>query len=404
MIQINDKTQCCGCTACRCVCPAGAIQMVMDEEGFLYPSADAAQCIGCGRCVTVCPCQSGVEDAASRGSSYLAIQTKEETKRMESTAGGAFSLIAVEILRRHGLVYGAGYREMTVCHKTARTEAELRELFGSKYVQSNLGDTFLEIRRHLQEDRLILFAGTPCQVHGLKRYLGDPPNLITIDLLCLGVSSPAVFHRWISYLSDKYRKPVRSIQFRNKKFGYAVSNVRVVFNGGQILEQTYDSKSYAKTFFSGYNVRPSCYQCHFRSIPRVSDFTIGDCMQIGAYSRDMDDDKGTTSLWIHTEKARQILKYIQENARWIEIEKSCCNIIESGNIQLKIPADRSAFFSDAARLPYKAFIQKWAPDTAKSRCASSLRIALHRLPFGTYVFKKIRRSQSRHFRKKFLNR
>ena len=142
MIQINDKTQCCGCTACRCVCPAGAIQMVMDEEGFLYPSADAAQCIGCGRCVTVCPCQSGVEDAASRGSSYLAIQTKEETKRMESTAGGAFSLIAVEILRRHGLVYGAGYREMTVCHKTARTEAELRELFGSKYVQSNLGDTF----------------------------------------------------------------------------------------------------------------------------------------------------------------------------------------------------------------------------------------------------------------------
>ena len=226
MIQINDKTQCCGCSACRCVCPADAIQMVADEEGFLYPSVDAAQCIGCGRCVAVCPCQSGTEGASSLSSSYLAVQTKEETKRMESTAGGAFSLIAGEILRRRGLVYGAGYTQMTLCHKAAQTEEELRELFGSKYVQSRLGDTFLKIRRQLMENRLILFAGTPCQVHGLKRYLGDSPNLITIDLLCLGVSSPAVFHRWIAYLSDKYRKPVRSVQFRNKNFGYSVSNVR----------------------------------------------------------------------------------------------------------------------------------------------------------------------------------
>lgn len=404
MIQINDKAQCCGCTACRCVCPVGAIQMAMDREGFFYPTVDTVQCIRCGRCITVCPYQSSAKLIASICSSHLAIQTKEEQKRVESTAGGAFSLIAEEVLKRHGLVYGAGYKEMEVCHKAAYTEEELRELVGSKYVQSKLENTFFEIRRHLQEGRLILFVGTPCQVYGLKRYLGDHQNLITMDLICLGVSSPAIFHQWISYLSDKYHKPVRFIQFRNKEFGYSVSNVRVWFDDGCILEQTYDSKSYTKTIFEGYNVRPSCYRCKFRCMPRISDFTIGDCIQIGTYSRDMDDDKGTTSLWIHTEKARQIFKSIQENAQWIEIEKSCSNIIESGKIALKIPAERSDFFFDAISLPYRDFIHKWVPDTIKSRSASIFRIIVHRLPFGTYVFKKIRRSQSRRFKKRILNR
>lgn len=300
MIQITNKSQCCGCTACFSICEHNAISMVADEEGFLYPAVDLSACIRCVICEDTCPYRVHREKDRETSSLHIAVQYKDEEKRIESTAGGAFSLIADYILEKKGVVYSVGYDDMIVCHKLAVEKKDLAEMRGSKYVQSTLKDTFCEIYRFLDKKRTVLFVGTPCQVHGLNSYLRKKnctlDKLITIDLLCLGVSSPGVFEKWVKFLGEKYGDRVSGIEFRNKHFGYAATNVRIHFQNQRILEQKFDTKAYIKTFFSGYNVRPSCYECKFRTMPRVSDFTIGDFIQIGDYSKEMDDDKGTTSL------------------------------------------------------------------------------------------------------------
>lgn len=400
MIRIEDKKKCCGCTACYSICGEHAITMELDDEGFMYPRIDAEKCIDCRACEKVCPYIKYTEISEKYHSIQLAVQYKDEGKREASTAGGAFSLIADYVLEQDGIVYGVGYDNMIVCHKQAGTEEDLAQMRGSKYVQSTLNDTFQEIFRLLKKKKTVLFVGTPCQVHGLKNCTGENPYLITMDLLCLGVSSPGIFGRWVNYLEEKYEDKVKTVQFRNKRFGYAVTNVRVIFDDDRILEQRYDSKAYAKTFFSGYNVRPSCYKCEFRKKPRVSDFTVGDCIQIGKYSRTMDDDKGTTSLWVHTETAKQILKKVKERAYWKEIESNGTNVIGGPAKQMTNPYERPAFFEDAFSMPYDVFIRKWMPDNMTSICASIVRISFNKLPFGRYIFRLMRKKQGSRFQEK----
>lgn len=406
MISVKDKNKCYGCSACYSVCKRNAISMIEDEEGFYYPSVDLLKCVGCGICEKVCPYLNDSEMSLSEHSLYFAVQYKNEKKRMESTAGGFFSLVADYVLEQHGIVYGVGYEKTVICHKRAEIEAELEDMRGSKYVQSALLESFREICQLLSEKRLVLFVGTPCQVHGLKRYLAQEKmlseDLITIDLICLGVSSPGIFKKWIEFLEKKYKNIVRVIQFRNKRFGYATSNVRVIFENDQILEQKYDTKAYIKTFFAGLNVRPSCYACKFRTLPRVSDFTIGDCIQIGDYSHEMNDDKGTTSVWAHTERARKIAEDVQGRMRWKMIEKNSTNRTGNPEKQMKIPAGRSDFFQDAQAFPYEHFIRKWVKDTLKSRCASVLRNMLEGSPFGNYIFQKMRRLQTKKFQQSMM--
>ena len=406
MIQITNKSQCCGCTACFSICEHNAISMVMDGEGFLYPAVDLSACIRCGMCEDTCPYKGNGEKDREASSLHIAVQYKDERKRVESTAGGAFSLIADYVLEKKGVVYGVGYDDMIVCHKLADEEKDIREMRGSKYVQSTLKETFREICKFLNEKRTVLFVGTPCQVHGLNNYLMKKncilDKLITIDLLCLGVSSPGIFEKWVKFLEERYGDKVCGVEFRNKRFGYAVTNVRIRFQNQRVLEQKFDTKAYIKTFFSGYNVRPSCYECKFRTMPRVSDFTIGDFIQIGDYSEEMDDDKGTTSLWAHTDKARQILEKVQGRFRRSEIEKECSNIIGGPQRQMRIPERRVEFFEDARQIPYDLFIRKWEPDSIRSRFASLVRITFDRFPWGKYVFRQMRRMQSRNFEKKVM--
>lgn len=317
--------------------------------------------------------------------------------------GGAFSLIAEYVLENHGYVYGAGWEKGVVVHKEVNNVKELKELRGSKYVQSNLSNTFHKVEEKIRSGELVLFVGTPCQVNALKRIVGNHENLICIDLLCLGVSSPGIFDSWIGYLQNKYKMNVRNIEFRNKRFGYATTNVRINFENGQKLEQKYDSKSYSQTFFKGYNVRPSCYECKFRTIPRVSDFTIGDFVNIGEYSKNLDDDKGTTLMFLHTKKARDLLNSITEDFAMVEIENGLSCIVGGKEKQIQIPKDRSQFFKDYESMEWIEFIQKYVPNTWKSKLANLGRLIIGYLPFKHKLFKLIRKKKSDSFRKNVEN-
>lgn len=380
MIKIVDKSKCCGCTACYSICPEKSISMERDSEGFDYPLVDKNKCIECGACERVCPFNY-LNGQEQNNTLFAAVQHKKENERFSSTAGGAFSLIADYILDNGGIVYAVGYEDMVVCHKKCINKDALHELRGSKYVQSSLNDVFEEIKLLLKQKQVVLFVGTPCQVHGLKNLVGNNEFLYTIDLLCLGVTSPGLFKKWIEYLNEKYKSKVTFVHFRDKSYGYSVPNVRVDLKNGKKLEQIYDAKVHANLFFKHfYNVRPSCYECEFREIPRVSDFTIGDFVNIGEYSKEMDDDQGTTRMWIHTEKGREIFDAISDQMVCKIIEENKSNILGGSKKQIIKPNDRELFFNDSICMDYKDLIKKYEPNSFRSKCVNIVRRIINCLP------------------------
>lgn len=203
MIEIYKKEDCCGCTACYNICPAKAIDMEVDVEGFKYPVFNKEKCVSCGACERVCPIRVKSKKEEEATDKY-AVQNCKEEERYQSTAGGFFSIIADYVIENNGVVYAVGYDNLVVAHKEATSIEQLEEMRGSKYVQSELSNTFTILRENLKKGVLCLFVGTPCQVHGLINYLGKPyQNLIAMDLLCLGVSSPKLYMKWIAYLQKK---------------------------------------------------------------------------------------------------------------------------------------------------------------------------------------------------------
>lgn len=399
MIQISDKTKCCGCTACASSCPKKCISMQYDEEGFLYPVVDKTSCVNCGICEKVCPFDK-TNKIDEHCSLYVALQNSNEKERNESTAGGAFSLIADALMNLGAVVYAVGYdSNVFVVHKRVEDKYLLTELRGSKYVQSYLGDTFKQIQTDLKNGLIVLFVGTPCQVHGLKKVTGNAQNLYTIDLLCLGVSSPKLFSKYIEYLSVKYHSRVKSVSFRDKHYGYATPNVRVDFENGKYIQQTYDSKVHANLFFSHYNVRPCCYQCEFRECPRVSDFTIGDFNDVGNFIPSMDDNKGTTRVWAHTDKGKVLLVETKKSAKIVTLDNGSSAVVGGNRKQIVCPARREEFFQDSILLSYFNLIKKWQPYKIKGTIVSVIRNIINPFPFRDVLTKAIRLKKVSRFNK-----
>ena len=268
---------------------------------------------------------------------------------------------------------------------------ELKATYESKYVQSYLGDTFKKIKKDLNNNKKVLFVGTSCQVYGLKAFLSHD-NLITIDILCLGVSSPGIFKRYLEYLEDKYNSRILEYHFRSKYYGYSTSNIDIVFHN-KILRQHYDCKCLASTFFDGYNMRPSCYSCEFREKDRPADFTIGDFHNIGDYSKELDDDKGTTKVWINSIKGKGIFDSLSDKINYIYIEDTVSSQIGGSKNQIGIPYDRDMFFEDYRIMDFSEFILKWQPNTLKKKVVCILRKLIKFIPFKSYITKYIRKKQ-----------
>lgn len=201
MVSIIDKSNCCGCTACVNICPRNAIKMKPDVLGFIYPSVDEDLCVNCGLCDRVCQFNKEYKDY-SDGFDQIAyaFRFSDESELMKSQSGGAFYAIASHIIQGEGIVYGAGFSDdLNVQHKRVTSLEQLDEIRFSKYVQSDLGSVYSMILTDLKAGNVVLFSGTACQVAGLKSYLPTryQKNLITIDIICHGVPSPAVWREII---------------------------------------------------------------------------------------------------------------------------------------------------------------------------------------------------------------
>lgn len=310
-----EKQFCCGCTACVHSCPVHCISMQEDQEGFLYPTVDEARCIHCNKCREVCPIARPLIPHGTT-STYVGY-AKDQYTRRDSSSGGVFSLIAEWIFNRNGVVFGAAFDEnLTVRHVCAETPTELCLLRGSKYVQSNLGNTFAEVKKHLAEGRWVLFSGTACQIAGLKKHLEkDYDHLLTIDLLCHGVPSPKVWKLYLEDQTQKNKSGVTAVWFRDKRIGWKQYSVTLQFENGNICSRLFSDDSFMNMFLGNIDLRPSCHDCQFKTFPRVSDLTIGDCWGVENVMPEMDDDKGTSVILVHTDKGQAVLNEIQEVMR-----------------------------------------------------------------------------------------
>lgn len=321
MIQIDDKSKCCGCSACYQICPSKCIAMEQDKEGFLYPVVNEVQCKQCGLCEKICPVQNVKEVKCDTLKSYVAY-IKDETVRLKSSSGGMFTLFAEEILNRQGVVFGAAFDDaFLVQHIAIQTKADLAWLQGSKYLQSRIEETYKEAKKFLEAGRFVLYTGTACQIAGLKAYLHkDYEKLYTIDVLCHGVPTPKLWQHYIKCQEKQYKASVSSVFFRNKSSGWKNYSVQLVFKNAMAHMNKFANDEYMRLFLSDICLRPSCHDCKFKALNRSSDLTLGDCWGIENYMPHMDDDKGTSVVLVHSTKGQKMFEDLKEQMRYCEAE------------------------------------------------------------------------------------
>lgn len=368
MPNLVNSDNCCGCAACCNKCAKGAITMLANEEGFLHPEIDNSKCVECRLCETACP---GLNPAVATNNNPIAyaVQHVDDTVRYQSTSGGAFTAIAEEVIRRGGIVFGAVMtEELKVKHDCVCTIEDLSKFRNSKYIQSEIGDSYKQVKTLLVDGRMVCFSGTPCQVNGLYKYLGkDYENLISVDMVCKSVPSPLIFEKYV-FFKKKQEGQISDIVFRDKKRGFLYCTMAHYrsHEARQLAKDQYrrgsESDEWLRLFLSGRISRKSCISCQYQSLERVGDFTLGDIWETG--NNQFDDNKGTTLVHVWTEKGRRFLDCIKSNIRCIEypIEKS--RGAKRKHV-LKVFDNRRELFADANMLTEDLFFAKYAPNSLK---------------------------------------
>lgn len=320
-MKLAAHNLCSGCAACYSACVRKAISMMPDEEGFAYPHVDESLCVNCGLCERVCP---SLHPKASREPlSVYAAKAKDDALRKESSSGGIFSLLARQIISDGGIAYGAAIREsdLSVCHCSAENEEELSWLRGSKYVQSDVGDTYGRVRSQLDAGRKVLFSGTPCQVAALRNFLArDYDNLICVEVICHAAPSPLAWKKFLekrAAASAKGRDIARPeavidrrISFRRKNWGWKRFSLSLHFmNDKEYLLDLY-TDTFLRGFLSELYNRPSCHECSARELRSGADITLGDYWNVHQRFPDMDDDAGTSVVLVDSEKGEALVNRI----------------------------------------------------------------------------------------------
>ena len=310
-----EKNMCTGCTACVNICPQKCIKMKPNKEGFFYPEIDTMKCVDCGLCERTCPVNTPVKKYGIIGAYIVRYNSYDIVA--QSTSGGTSAALAEYVFSKNGVFCGVGYSEDFVpmhLMVTSNNKELMKDIRGSKYVQSSLKDVFQNIKKHLDDNVLVCFTGTACQVAGLKSFLGkEYENLITVDLVCHGVASPYVFKSYVDFQTSKYKSQPNRIVFRNKTYGYHSGTMMIEFQNGKRYYGSGRIDPMLKAYFSGACSRLCCYECHFKGMERCSDFTVFDSWHAGEISQDIvDDDRGYTNMFVHTEKAAKILTEIAD--------------------------------------------------------------------------------------------
>lgn len=319
---------CTGCGLCKAACPKQAISMKPKWFGFLYPSINE-QCIHCNLCEKNCP----IKDIKTQTVLDSYVGYTKDSIRLNESSGGVFSQVSKYVLSQNGIVFGAAFdKDWNVI--ITYTETDITPMLGSKYVQADVKETYKECKEFLEQGRIVLYTGTPCQIYGLKGYLkNDYDNLITIDIFCHGVPSPTIWQRYLK----SFGKEIISINFRDKRNSWETYNFTIKFKDGTEFTEPYNKNKYMMLFLENKILRKSCFYCDMRSNSKA-DISIGDAWGIQSH---LNDHKGLSDIIIHTEKGKkiiEILDIIKEKLSYDTILKTNCI-----KPNFAIPNERSSY-------------------------------------------------------------
>ena len=349
MLELTKKQSCSGCHACANACPKQCIRMQADAEGFLYPEIDRSRCVDCHLCEKVCPILNGKCESAQAAQDAYAAYCKDDAVRKESSSGGIFTLLAEQVIDRGGVVFGAALSEdcRSVRHISAETKESLAALRGSKYVQSTIGTAFQEARAFLEAGRPVLFTGTPCQIGGLYAYLRkDYENLLTQDLVCHGAPSPKVWERYVRLRENKAGAKTKAVFFRSKVTGWKTYSLAFSFENGTDYSAGVREDPYMKGFLADLYLRPCCHACAFKTRQRQADITLSDFWGVQNVLPKLDDNLGTSVIWLHTEKGKALFQQIMPQLTCDKIEVEQAIVYNSAAVSsTREPAGRQQFWA-----------------------------------------------------------
>ena len=301
----NNRADCNGCEACANICPKNAIKIIRDAEGFYYPQINHELCVNCGRCSESCPALN-FEPKVAYGFplTIAAIHPNEKILR-QSSSGGVFTALSEFVLNNGGVIFGAAFnKNYRVRHAAVRELDKLKNLRGTKYVQSKIGDVYKQVRSELFK-LPVLFSGTPCQCAGLKNFLGeDPDNLLTVEVICRGVPSPALWESYIDRLG--YAHDITSVNFRSKRNGWE-RRMDINFVDQEHRSNLIGNDVFGRLLRRNLSLRPSCSTCKFKFPNVQADLTIGDAWGIKDFAPEMYDERGVSIIFVHTQKGLNVL-------------------------------------------------------------------------------------------------
>lgn len=348
MIDRIQTTDCVLCGNCRMICPTGAISMSREDNGFFYPTIDNNKCILCDRCEKVCPSINRL--AQKQMFSCYAVKHLDEEVKRNSSSGGVFTALATDVISRGGYVAGAAFSDhFKVKHILTNELDDIAKMRGSKYVQSDLGNSLSEIKALLKKDKWVLFTGCPCQCAALKTALGTMANhdkLIVVDFVCHGILSEKLYQEYLEYLERKNRACITEFTFRDKRFGWIESGPKVSYSSGKKSSWPLYEDIYMQGYFQGICMRESCYSCAYKNFHSGSDLTMGDFWGAEIVLPDFYDPLGVSMLTIQSEKGEQIFQRVLDK---LESKKVSAELITKYNQGLVKPFSRGKCYEEYHR-------------------------------------------------------
>lgn len=368
MIDIKNKQDCCGCSACVQRCPKQCITMAEDNEGFLYPQVDTSKCVDCHLCEKVCPVIN--QDEARTPLEVYAAKNSDDDIRLKSSSGGIFTLLAEQTIKGGGVVFGACWdKDWNVKHDYIDNISDLQRFRSSKYLQSVIGDNYLKAEQFLKTGRKVMFTGTPCQIAGLKHFLRkEYDNFLAVEIICHSVPSPGV---WQQYLTTRLhtlkwnKSDIRNISFRDKKTGWKTYSFVIENKDGNSFIELSSKNAFMRGFLADLYTRPSCHACPAKQLRSGSDLTLGDFWGIESLMPEIDDDKGVSAIIVNTDKGKQVLHNINvelHEVQYNELTTRNPALVKSFPITPKriefFKEDGSTFEEKVKRLAKKPFSMK----------------------------------------------
>lgn len=357
MALTKDNESCCGCRTCVEVCPVRCIQMQKHEDGFFYPLIEADKCIECGACENVCPKENFSLKEPTH--CYVAYASDKSARR-KGSSGGIFGLLAEWTINKGGIVFGAGFNEkLQLVSMQAEMLNDLEPLYRSKYLQVNLQGNCRHVKQALENGRWVLFCSTPCNVQGLKNYLGkEYERLILVDFVCHGVASQDLFDKSVRWYEEKNKKKLVSFDFRSKEHKINCSRVfEVVMEDKSRVQGTYLDFPHYFLYMMQISLQSSCYSCEYASDKRCSDITVGDFHMPEKYVSRKERLAGLSSVLCNTEKGYELVQELSIKKKEVTKEE-----IVKYNIALQSATENKEhvqFFEDYSTLTFERLLEKY---------------------------------------------